>query len=128
MLTSRSTPGAALTGLTVGAVDYIPKDVFAMRVLAETLRQMGLLGPVSWHSSEKPLRAFAEYSPVVECGWGIFVTVQGLEQAYHSNNQWLRRRRCHRRHSLAPPVTPVPVSFGRAGNAYEHKKTPPTIG
>jgi CheY-like chemotaxis protein len=47
MLTSKSTPDAALTGLTAGAIDYIPKDVFAMSVLVETLRQMGLLGPVS---------------------------------------------------------------------------------
>lgn len=43
MLTSSSTPEAAMTGLTSGAVDYIPKDVFAMSVLIETIRQMGLL-------------------------------------------------------------------------------------
>jgi CheY-like chemotaxis protein len=46
MLTSSSTPDAALTGLTAGAVDYIPKDVFATAVLVETLRQMSLIGPV----------------------------------------------------------------------------------
>jgi twitching motility two-component system response regulator PilH len=43
MLTSSSTPESVLTGLTSGAVDYIPKDVFAMRVLVETVRQMGLI-------------------------------------------------------------------------------------
>ena len=43
MLTSSSTPEAAMTGLTSGAIDYIPKDVFAMSVLLETIRQMGLL-------------------------------------------------------------------------------------
>ena len=43
MLTSSSTPESVLTGLTAGAVDYIPKDVFAMRVLVETIRQMGLI-------------------------------------------------------------------------------------
>jgi CheY-like chemotaxis protein len=42
MLTSSSTPEAAMTGLTSGAIDYIPKDVFAMSVLVETIRQMGL--------------------------------------------------------------------------------------
>jgi hypothetical protein len=30
-------------GLGAGAVDYIPKDVFAMTVLVETIRQMGLI-------------------------------------------------------------------------------------
>ncbi len=43
MLTSSSTPEAAMTGLTSGAIDYIPKDVFAMSVLIETIQQMGLL-------------------------------------------------------------------------------------
>src|SRR5689334_3006759 len=43
MLTSSSTPEAAMTGLTSGAIDYIPKDVFAMSVLIETIRQMGLI-------------------------------------------------------------------------------------
>ena len=43
MLTSSSTPEAVLMGLTAGAIDYIPKDVFAMQVLVETVRQMGLL-------------------------------------------------------------------------------------
>lgn len=43
MLTSSSTPESAMTGLTSGAMDYIPKDVFAMSVLLETIRQMGLL-------------------------------------------------------------------------------------
>src|SRR6187551_456206 len=33
MLTASSTPEAAMTGLTSGAIDYIPKDVFAMSVL-----------------------------------------------------------------------------------------------
>lgn len=43
MLTSRTTPESALTGLRAGAIDYIPKDVFAMRVLVEAIRQMGLI-------------------------------------------------------------------------------------
>lgn len=43
MLTSSSAPEAAMTGLTSGAIDYIPKDVFAMSVLIETIRQMDLL-------------------------------------------------------------------------------------
>ena len=43
MLTSRDTPESLLMGLGAGAVDYIPKDVFAMSVLVETIRQMGLL-------------------------------------------------------------------------------------
>lgn len=43
MLTSSTTPESALTGLRAGAIDYIPKDVFAMRVLVETVRQMGLI-------------------------------------------------------------------------------------
>jgi DNA-binding response OmpR family regulator len=43
MLTASSTPEAAMTGLTSGAIDYIPKDVFAMSVLIETIRQMGLI-------------------------------------------------------------------------------------
>lgn len=43
MLTSSTTPDSALAGLRAGAIDYIPKDVFAMRVLVETVRQMGLI-------------------------------------------------------------------------------------
>ncbi len=43
MLTSSSTPEAAMTGLTAGAVDYIPKYVFEMQGLIETVRQMGLI-------------------------------------------------------------------------------------
>ena len=43
MLTSSTTPESALTGLRAGAIDYIPKDVFAMRILVETIKQMGLI-------------------------------------------------------------------------------------
>jgi len=43
MLTSRDTPESLIMGLGAGAVDYIPKDVFAMSVLIETVRQMGLI-------------------------------------------------------------------------------------
>jgi len=43
MLTSSDNPESALMGLDVGAIDYIPKDVFAMSVLLETVRQMGLI-------------------------------------------------------------------------------------
>lgn len=43
MLTSSDTPEAALMGLDAGAMDYIPKDVFATSVLLETMRQMGLI-------------------------------------------------------------------------------------
>ncbi len=43
MLTSSDNPESALMGLDAGAVDYIPKDVFAMSVLLETVRQMGLI-------------------------------------------------------------------------------------
>jgi CheY-like chemotaxis protein len=43
MLTSSETPESLMMGLDVGAVDYIPKDVFAMRVLVETIQQMGLI-------------------------------------------------------------------------------------
>lgn len=43
MLTSSDNPESAMMGLDAGAVDYIPKDVFAMTVLIETVRQMGLI-------------------------------------------------------------------------------------
>ncbi len=43
MLTTSDTPEAVLAGFDVGAVDYIPKDVFAMHILVETIRQMGLI-------------------------------------------------------------------------------------
>ena len=43
MLTSRDTPESLMMGLGAGAIDYIPKDVFAMSVLIETVRQMGLI-------------------------------------------------------------------------------------
>lgn len=43
MLTSSDTPESALMGLDAGAIDYIPKDVFATSVLLETVRQMGLI-------------------------------------------------------------------------------------
>jgi putative two-component system response regulator len=40
MLTTRDRAEDALTGLSNGAVDYIPKDPFAELVLLETLKQM----------------------------------------------------------------------------------------
>lgn len=43
MLTSSDNPESAMMGLDAGAIDYIPKDVFAMSVLIETVRQMGLI-------------------------------------------------------------------------------------
>lgn len=43
MFTRHDTPEAIMLGLEIGAVDYIPKDVFAQAVLLETLRQMGLI-------------------------------------------------------------------------------------
>lgn len=43
MLTSSETPESVLQGFDLGAVDFIPKDVFAMTVLVETVKQMGLL-------------------------------------------------------------------------------------
>lgn len=43
MLTTSDTPEAAMTGFDAGAVDYIPKDVFAMSVLVETIRQLGII-------------------------------------------------------------------------------------
>jgi DNA-binding response OmpR family regulator len=43
MMTTRDTPESVMTGFDAGAIDYIPKDVFAMRILVETIRQMGLI-------------------------------------------------------------------------------------
>ena len=43
MLTTSDNPESVMTGFDAGAIDYIPKDVFAMRVLAETIRQIGLI-------------------------------------------------------------------------------------
>ncbi len=43
MLTTHDAPEFVMTGLDSGVIDYIPKDVFAMRVLVETIRQMGLI-------------------------------------------------------------------------------------
>jgi DNA-binding response OmpR family regulator len=40
MLTTRDHADDVLSGLEVGAVDYIPKDAFAEAVLLETIRQM----------------------------------------------------------------------------------------
>lgn len=42
MLTTRDKASDVLTGLSNGAIDYIPKDPFAEAVLLETLKQMGL--------------------------------------------------------------------------------------
>ena len=43
MLTQRDTARDTITGLQVGAVDYIPKDSFAEDNLVEALRQLGVL-------------------------------------------------------------------------------------
>lgn len=40
MLTTRHHADDALSGLTAGAIDYIPKDAFAEMVLLETIKQM----------------------------------------------------------------------------------------
>ena len=40
MLTTRDHADDALSGLTAGAIDYIPKDAFAEMVLLETIKQM----------------------------------------------------------------------------------------
>jgi two-component system copper resistance phosphate regulon response regulator CusR len=40
MLTTRDHAEDALSGLSLGAVDYIPKDAFAEMVLLETIKQM----------------------------------------------------------------------------------------
>ena len=42
MLTTRDRAEDAMTGLGNGAVDYIPKDMFAEMVLLETIKQMNL--------------------------------------------------------------------------------------
>ena len=44
LFTRHDDPELISLGLQSGVVDYIPKDVFADAVLAETLRQMGLIG------------------------------------------------------------------------------------
>ena len=46
LLTVRDEPNYVIDGLDLGAIDYIPKDVFADAVLMETLRQMGLIPEV----------------------------------------------------------------------------------
>jgi DNA-binding response OmpR family regulator len=47
ILTTRDSAEDALIGLENGAVDYIPKDPFTEMVLAETIKQMGLLNQVN---------------------------------------------------------------------------------
>jgi DNA-binding response OmpR family regulator len=43
MLTHCDQAQDALAGLQIGAVDYIPKDLFAEHNLIQTLRQLGLI-------------------------------------------------------------------------------------
>jgi CheY-like chemotaxis protein len=43
MLTAHAEPAMLLQGLDLGAVDFIPKDVFSDKVLLETLRQLHIL-------------------------------------------------------------------------------------
>lgn len=45
LLTRHDDDENVVTGLQMGAIDYIPKDAFADAVLLETLRQMGLIAP-----------------------------------------------------------------------------------
>ena len=42
MMTTRDHAEDVLSGLEVGAIDYIPKDAFAEAVLIETIRQMNV--------------------------------------------------------------------------------------
>ncbi len=44
MLTAHDSANMLQRGITFGAIDFIPKDVFAHTVLLETLRQLGLVG------------------------------------------------------------------------------------
>ncbi len=44
MLTAHDSANMLQRGITLGAIDFIPKDVFAHSVLLETLRQLGLAG------------------------------------------------------------------------------------
>jgi CheY-like chemotaxis protein len=43
MLTRHDRPQDTISGLEVGAIDYIPKDSFAEHNLVEALRQLGML-------------------------------------------------------------------------------------
>lgn len=43
MLTSSDNSDSMLAGLNAGAMDYIPKDVYAAKNLLETLRSIGLI-------------------------------------------------------------------------------------
>ncbi len=43
MLTVRDEAAAAMRGIDLGAVDFIPKDVFSAPVLLETLRQLQIV-------------------------------------------------------------------------------------
>lgn len=43
MLTANDAPESLSSGMDAGVIDYIPKDVFAMHVLVETIRQIGLI-------------------------------------------------------------------------------------
>ena len=45
MLTTHDSTKMAQKGFVLGAVDFIPKDIFAQAVLLETLRQLDVLKP-----------------------------------------------------------------------------------
>ncbi len=45
MLTSHDNANNLLKGMRLGAIDFIPKDVFSDAVLLETLRQLKLIEP-----------------------------------------------------------------------------------
>jgi len=45
MLTAHDQPPMLIQGMELGAIDFIPKDVFSDQVLVETLRQLNILEP-----------------------------------------------------------------------------------
>ena len=47
MLTARVNPETVVEGVRLGAIDYIPKDIFSAAVLLETLRQLGILEEIA---------------------------------------------------------------------------------
>ncbi|MBN1179941.1 MAG: response regulator [Anaerolineae bacterium] len=47
MLTAHANPATLTRGITLGALDFIPKDVFSGPVLLETLRQLNILDDIA---------------------------------------------------------------------------------
>jgi CheY-like chemotaxis protein len=54
LLTVRDDAATALHGIDLGAVDFIPKDVFSGTVLVETLRQLGILPSSVENAASRP--------------------------------------------------------------------------